>query len=338
MSQNVQPRLREFTCRLLERRGAAVEWPDEASEGLAVLPPETAESLICLEVLPLSFQPEAVFPVNLATDFLDRLQPLVEAEPQVGLFRIPQLYLKQSAMDEPVARAFTWLNVKVKVRQTQAVRLEYHVWYMHATLDSADRWEDVVRVSLNSSSGAEVALPDVLETGDLQPPEAQQEPPNTYGHAAARAVAMVEERSAAFVARLESQLDRDRKRLRGYYNALLRETREKVSRTHREANPEGDEARRRVVALELRRKLAELDERYAIRVEIAPLVLIRLDCPALAVHCEVFRKQARRMHTIYWNPVLKELEPMCCRSCGVSTFSLAFTDQNVQPLCPGCAR
>ena len=339
MSQNVQDRLREFTCRLLERRGAAVEWAAEAPEGLAMLPPETAAALKCLEILPLSFQAEAAMPVNLATDFLDRVGPLLESEPRVGLFEVPPLYLKQSSMAEPIARAFTWLNAKVEVRQARPARVEYHAWYLRASLESADRWEEVVQVTINSASGAEVRLGDVLELDALDPAEPPEaEPPSTARRAMAQAAAATEGRAGAFVARLESQLERDRKRLRGYYNALLREDRARASRTALRAEPEQDDAKRRAVELELRRKLAELDERYAIHVEIVPLVLIRLNCPALAVECEVFRKQARRTHTIYWNSLRKELEPICCSACGASTFAAAFTDEHVQPLCPRCAR
>jgi hypothetical protein len=344
MSRSVQDRLREFTCRLLERRGAAIEWPEDAAEGLAVVPPDTASALKCLEILPLSFDAEAALPINLATDFLDRTAPLLEAEPRAGLFQAPPLYLKQSDMAEPVARAFTWLNAKVVVRQAKPTRLEYHAWYLRAAVESADRWEEVLQVTINSRSGAEVALGDVLEMSLLQPAEAspgeppQGTPPPTERRALLLAAAAAEERAGSFVARLESQLDRDRKRLRSYYNALLREDRDRASRAASKDEPEQDESKRRAVELELRRKLAELDERYALRVEIAPLALIRLNCPALAVECEVFRKQARRIHTVYWNPILKELEPIACSACGGSTFAAAFTDDHVQPLCPRCAR
>lgn len=55
----------------------------------------------------------------------------------------------------------------------------------------------------------------------------------------------------------------NRERLRGYYNALLREAHHKKTRGHTQPDPEQQEARQRAVKLELRRKTAELDERYA---------------------------------------------------------------------------
>ena len=103
-------------------------------------------------------------------------------------------------------------------------------------------------------------------------------------------------------------------------------------------DPEQIAARKRAVELELRRKLAELDERYAVDATLEPLVLIRMSIPALAVDLSVHRKRAVRKHTVYWNAILKQLEPIRCSQCGRSTFSVAFHDEDVAPLCAECSR
>ena len=72
-------------------------------------------------------------------------------------------------------------------------------------------------------------------------------------------------------------LERDRQRLREYYRALLREAEKKKPRGGAQPDPEKIEAAKRAVELELRRKLAELDERYAIEATLRPLVLIRTE-------------------------------------------------------------
>ena len=339
MSESIHARLRDFTETVLTRSGALVEWPDSSEEGLALLPPQAADRLGCSEALRLSHQPDGdALCANLATDFLDRIVPLLDAEPRVGLFQLPELYLKKSDMAEPVSRAFTWHNAKVVVRDARPARVEYHTWYFLASITSEDRWEDVFPVTVNARSGAAVSLPDPLSVLDLEAnPEPRHESPSTYRDAVRQANAQMEQRAAAFVARLESRLERDRKRLREYYNALLGEVDVKAHRSRKEEDREERNARRRAVDLELRRKLAELDERYAVRAELVPLVLIRLELQALAVQCEVFRKRARKMRTIYWNPLLKELGPLSCDACGASIFSVAFTNTDVMPLCAACA-
>jgi hypothetical protein len=339
MSRPVEDRLRAFTARLLERRGAEVDWPAEAGEGLALLPTEVAQTLRCLEILPLAAAAESPLPINLTSDFLDRIEPLVRAEPQIVCLRIPEAYLKRSDMAEPVARAFTWRNARVRVQAAEPTRTEYHTWYFLATLDSADRWQQVVRVSVNASTGAEVQLPDLSDTGAvLADPGDLPAEPATQLAAVRAALGHLQVDSRAFVERLESRLGRDRQRLQGYYRALLRGDGQRSARRGAGEDSAQRAAKVKVVQLELRRKLAELDERYACRLDLTPLALARTDCPALAMRCHVLRRSAARMITVFWNPLSKELEPLCCSRCGVSTFSLAFSDDKVATLCTSCQR
>ena len=218
------------------------------------------------------------------------------------------------------------------------IRDRYHTWYFLTCLQSDDRWEDVYSVTINSQSHAEVNLPDLMSTGEIRPdPRPGGPPQDTYSQAARCAHRRLMERSKTFVARLESRLERDQNRLRTYYNALLRETKIKLSRSKTDEDLKKYHDRRRAVSLELKRKLLELNERYAIRAELAPIALLRVNIPALAIECDVLRRQARRRHTLYWNPFLRALEPMCCRACGAGTFSIVFTDVQVEPVCTVCA-
>jgi hypothetical protein len=339
MSRPLEDRLQAFTMRLLARRGAEVDWPAGADAGLALLPTDVAETLHCLEILPLSASAEGPLPISLTSDFLERIEPLVRAEPQSVCLRIPEAYLKRSDMAEPVARAFTWRNARVRVQATEPTRTEYHTWHFLATLDSADRWQQVVHVNLNASTGAEVQLPDLSETGAvLADPGDLPAAPTTQLAAVRAALGHLHVDSRAFVERLEGRLARDRQRLQGYYRALLRGDGQRSARRGAGQDSAQREANAKVVQLELRRKLAELDERYACRLDLTPLALARTDCPALAIHCHVLRRSAARTITVFWNPLSKELEPLCCSRCGASTFSFAFSDDKLATLCTSCQR
>jgi hypothetical protein len=340
MTASVQARLREFTCRLLGRQGAEVDWPVENGEGLALLPTTVAQSLRCMEILPLCFDGAGPLPVNLASEFVERVEPLVAAEPAVACLRVPAAYLKQSDMSEPVARAFTWLNARVRIQETQQTRVEYHTWYFVGTLDSADRWQQIVPVTINAASGTQVAMRDLLD-GAAQQVEADDSPSSapparTLLAASRAALAHVQRDSGEFLQRLEGRRGRDRKRLQDYYRALLLDGGRRPGRHAAEPDAAEREAKVQAVKLELRRKLSELDERYACKVRLTALALVRLDCPALAVKCQVLRKAAGRTHTLFWNALRKELEPMCCQRCGASTFTVAFSDEQVAALCAAC--
>ena len=67
------------------------------------------------------------------------------------------------------------------------------------------------------------------------------------------------------------------------------------------------------------------------------MILVRTEVPVLAVDLSVFRKKAQKTHTVYWNPLLKQFEPFCCSDCGESTFTVAFSNEKVEPLCQKCS-
>jgi hypothetical protein len=340
MTGSIQEDLRAFATYVLDRRGALVDWPADAAEGTAVVPEEVAAAVGAGEVLPLSMQPgREGWCVNLATDFLETAGRLLEAEPRIGSFGVGELYLKRRNLDEAVRRAFTWLNAKVGLADTRADDVEYDTWWFRASLASEDQWETQFPVTINAATGAEIELPDPLGLWELKPRPAQErKPPSTYERAVARAILRVQASADEFLCRMDARVQRDRRRLREYYGALLREADPKKPRGGVKPDPEKIAARKRAVDLELRRKLAELDERYAVSATMEPLVLIHTMLPTLAVDLSVHRKRAVRRHTIYWNPLLKQLEPICCSRCGSGTFSVAFSDEDVAALCVECSR
>jgi hypothetical protein len=341
MTKGIQEELQTFATTVLERRGVLVEWPAGAEHGNALVPAEVAETVDAEgEMLRLSRQPGAEgLCVSLATDFLDVAGRLLEAEPQIGMFRVSDLYLKRGKIDEAVSHAFTWLNAKVKTSEARATRIEYHTWWFHASIVSEDRWETRFSTTINSATGVEVEFPDPLQLWELEPrKQPGRQAASTHDRAVAHARNRVKSLAAEFITRMDSRLERDRKRLREYYGALLREAKGKKPRGGAPAEPKEIEAKKRAVQLELRRKLGELDDRYSMEVTLRPVVLMRTEVPILAIDLQVFRKRSRRKHTVVWNPLLKRLEPFCCSQCGSGAYSVAFTNEDVEPLCPACAK
>jgi hypothetical protein len=341
MTKGIQDELQAFATTVLERRGVLVDWPADADHGSALVPADVAETLAVEgEMIRLSSQPGGKgLCVSLATDFLDVAGRLLEAEPRIGVFRVSELYLKRGKIDEAVSHAFTWLNAKVKTSEARATRIEYHTWWFHVSIVSEDHWETRLSTTINSASGVEVALPDPLHLWELEPrPQPGGQAPSTYDRAVAHARNRVKSLAVDFISRMDSRLERDRKRLREYYGALLREAKGKKPRGGVREEPKQIEAKARAVQLELRRKLGELDERYSMEVTLRPILLIRTEVPVLAIDLQVFRKQSRRKHTVFWNPLLKKVEPLCCSRCNSRTYTVAFTNEEVEPLCAACAK
>ena len=247
--------------------------------------------------------------------------------------KIDALYLKKSAMDEPIARAFAFPNARVKVIGTAADRVEYQFWHFAASIESDEKWEDVITVIINDRTKAQLQLPDPLNNYDAHPVRLDQSSPDPAA-AITLAAAVAGEKAAGFIHRLEERMERDEKRLKSYYNALLDDATDQARRTPLE--PDKMEARAKAVKLELERKTDELRERYTLRTMLRPVAVVRLEAPALAITINAQRRDGQRHLNLFWNATSKTLEPLACGHCGAGIFTVHF-DNEFMPLCSSCA-
>lgn len=339
MSEAVEEKLRGFVAELIERNGGLVDWPSDCEQGQAILTPDLARRQGVDEMLRLSSRPDGQgMCVSLASDFLDTAERWLEAVPRIGTVQLPEAYLKRGDLGDAVARSYTWLNAKVRVGTSEPTRIEYHTWWFHILLASEDRWESRLTITVNSSAAVEVDFPDPLQLWELRPHADTPASLTSYETAATAAERHIQSLAAGFLARMDVRLERDRRRLTEYYNALRREAKQKHERSRATVAPDQADAADRAVTLELRRKLAELEERYAIDATLRPLIVIRTELPVLAVRLVVHRKQAMREHTVYWNPLTKAFDPIRCIACGRGAFSLAFTNDRVDAMCVRCSQ
>lgn len=334
MTTAMDQRIKNFAVSLLESGGGLIEWPEYLKSGFAILPPETAALLECPENTEITAESaDRGLIINLASMFLQRAERLFPRDTSAMAMKIDTLYLKKSAMEEPVSRAYAFPNARVKVIGATADRVEYQFWHFAAALESDEKWEDVVSVTLNSRSHARLELPDPLNNYDAHPARLDQSIPDV-GAAMAGAAAVAGEKARGFIRRLEERMDRDMKRLKSYYHALLDDASDRVRRAP--AEPDKMEARARAVELELDRKIDELRERYTLRPSLRPVALVRLDAPALAVTINAQRRDGEKQINLYWNAMTKTLEPLACGQCEAGIFSIHFGD-GFMPLCAACA-
>lgn len=343
MSDAVQQDLREFVAALIEQNGGLVEWPQGDEGGQGLLPPEVARRCGVDEVFRLSERPGAEgLLVSLGSDFLDTAEQWLDDVPCLGVFQVPEAYLKRGDIGEAVGRAFTWLNAKVRVVDSAPARIQYHTWWFHVLLASEDRWESRTSVTISAPAAVEVPFPDPLGLWELAPGAGDAaEVSGSYDAAAAAVRRRIPLLAGPFLARMDARRERDRNRLNDYYHALRREAKQKLQRSRARVAASQEQPARvdeadRAVSLELRRKLAELDERYVVDATLRPLIMICSDTPVLAVRLAVQRKQAKREHVAYWNPLTKAFDPLCCAQCGQGTYSAAFTNDRVDVVCANC--
>ena len=68
---------------------------------------------------------------------------------------------------DKIAITFAWPNARAKCHTAEPATVEYHLWTLHASLQSEDVWESIVRVGVNAESQAIVPLQEVLRETDL---------------------------------------------------------------------------------------------------------------------------------------------------------------------------
>ncbi len=334
--------LRTFVVELFERSGGVADWPVLEVPGSVVVQRAVASAAhlpgeeFCLDVTAAP----GTLQVGLGGEFLDvAARVLEEAVPRDGSFCIPERYLTKRDLSDKVAHTFGWQNARARCRAAEPALVRYHLWTLLGSLRSEDVWEAIFHVAVNAESHAIVELPDVCQEPDLIGEERVNvsADPATLASATAEGKRRLIKASTEFVRRVEQRLERDTKRLQEYYRALSREADGSKRRAAAAPAPEEIAAKKRAVDLELRRKLAEMHENYALRAVLRPLVVARVRLPALVVPIVIQRKQAIREYKLYWNSLLKKFEPLSCSRCRRSTFSATFSNDTVDLICATCA-
>jgi hypothetical protein len=129
-------------------------------------------------------------------------------------------------------------------------------------------------------------------------------------------------------AKLTRAINRDSERLHNYYGTIAAEITSKIS--HRGLIGEEKEkelARIDATHRELERKLFDIKERYALRVEASLHSALVIHLPTVHITCELVRKKAKRTVTAVWNPFTKILEPLRCEVSGEPVYEFYLNEQ-----------
>lgn len=329
-----------FVQSLIEQTGGILEWEYGQNQGIAVTPTAVATAL---------GQTQDTFSVGpgvgreglatiLGSEFIEVVErTLLQFVPMVGGFALPDCSVKKTEFSEMIERTFAWNNARSKIRNCCPILVPYHAWWILASLSSEDSWETLVSVTLNTQTQIALPIPDLTQTPGLCSAKSLSTAPEaTLGAAIKSAEVEMMRLAEDFIRRIDSRHERDRKRLKDYYSALIREAKTPNRRTKSIPSPEELETKTTAVQLELTRKLAEQKERYAIQAILKPVALAEITLPAVAIDIQIQRKAAVRDFRIYWNSVLRRLEPLACSQCDRATYQLWFANDSVNPLCKTC--
>jgi hypothetical protein len=327
-------RLRLFACAVLARGGAVVDWPEQAASGEALLTGALAQRLGCGDLVRLaSGSAEGDVRLDLAGDAIEQLQALSLEGGWITAARLADRPAKKLDAAALVDSTVDIANARVRLATAAPAKVEYHCWHVAVQITGEEPWEDLVQVSINASTKRAVTLARD-ERSELLPWQPLGEAPDTRTAAVEAAVRSTEERARAFVGRLALRRERDRKRLRDYYHALLAPARR--GRPAPAASLEEIDGRRRAVEQELKRKLDEVDERSQLRLTIQPIALQRLELPAWNLDITIQRRTEIRTMRACWNHLTGGFEPLACARCGQLGKTFLARDADAALICPRC--
>lgn len=334
----------DTVAEILELCGAAVEKDGERLE--ALLPSKVAKTLQAPEQASLYFNaeqsPHDGELVTFQSDFVDRLFVLMQDAGNYAHLSLKDLYLKQGAKGAAEQR-FTVLNGLGRSLDANARHLSYAQFNLKYIAVADEKKEGVVSVIINEQTLADASLMAtqvnwVESVESSHHTDLPQQPFQTIYVTACRAAEPVIHRQLAeFHKSLNRRLQRDLHRLTEYYRSLTDEIRRKIERRGLEGKERQDEESRiRATELELERKIIDQREKYALKVRVEPINLLRLFMPSMVVGFEVrFRKTAREL-PLMWNPLTKDFESVPCQSCSAGLYSFNVCEDKLHVICADC--
>lgn len=283
------------------------------------------------------------------------------------------LRLQKSGVEEAALKGWAVINARVLPEKGATVargRSTYVRFNFKAAILSHEKQERLASVLMDAHTGQRVEAAEQIETRatatepdpllaslrdapvrwqpqggpSLEAPLAQE----TLQALLERAKTAVLAEMAADLSELQKRVIRfhelDRARLTEYYDELERD----LNRRLKTASPQrrdGLQDKLAAVQTERKHKLADLQERYQVRVNLTLLNLLVIQQPKLYVPVLIENRTTRIRVAAVWDPLLHRLEPLACGVCH-KPVARAFLCHNghlahedcLAPACVDCKR
>lgn len=346
MSQHRQEEsfdLARFVLGYLEHEGSIVAPPAYGMHEV-LLPDELASQLHVEPYQRLAFE---VDPGSEALR-LSVNHPLVEAiaerlAQEAGHARvyISHVRLEKKGLFDVAARALSLPNGRLGAKRNaveQAALHHYLRFNFKVTFISDEKQEQIISVVMDVQGGHAVRDTEVLqrlvsyETEPAFPDLAVAQPrwqragdalaPATLEALLPRVQAAAEAelagRLAALQARMGRFLELDEARIEDYYNSLERDLKQRLARAETVEEERRRDIESKIEALHAERnaKLADIQARYHLRVELELINVLLVVQPKVLLPVEIGNRRVTITRLAVWDPLVHRLEPMVCDRCG----------------------
>ena len=359
--------LQQFFAKLLEASGAAVEVIDP--EGLEVLaPPSVQQALGLPEWARLGFGaelPNHAQRITLESQMMEGVSALLEERgrhvrrvlaPGNPLLANPERILEQN---------LDLRNATYRLEGVAPAWTCYEILILRYTAISDEKREGILEFGFNRANGATLdgMLPELLSGAEatqsrpISPMPAI--PPLPWERLQFTAIL---ERTLplrrrrhleSFFNGMSRRQERDLLRLFSYHQDLRREAASRLAalaaRGELTEKQQAEQARERqrldAIAREYQAKVADVRQKYAMKVDLAWLQTLELVMPTQRLTVRIKRRKGERQFTLDWNPLAHKLEQLPCeysytweRPREVCDDALHLVTPAAHGPCPACGR
>jgi hypothetical protein len=338
------PEILSFAAAVLERHGGLIEPAGERL--LALMPPALAQSLELPEEIELGSE---AAPLLYGSPLLDRLVGLATREVPVAYGQIEIPYLKKAGFDQLLERDLAFAGAQVRLSSRAEARATYMILFCHYVALSDERKEGLVTLGVHEASGAvipglanqwEAGLPRFFPAGQV-PSHFPMRLEAALSGALKSARTVVATELRGFLAGMQRRLGRDVKNTREYYAALRQEMEAGLSHSNL-TKSQRQERLSKIAGLpeELARKIADLEQKYQVRVTVSAGGALRFLVDVVHLLLELKFHRLTRSCRAVWNPLTRSLDPMVCENCQTTMLRAYPTagDLGLKLLCLACSQ
>jgi len=335
---------RDFAARLLDYEGVLVEHIEP--EGLELLAPApVAQVLQIPELARLGFAaelPTNAERVGLESDWLERFGQLLGERGQRARVTLPVALPQLTTAERVVEHTINLQNAVYRVVSVTPAWTRYLVMLFRVTAFSDEKRDGVIKLGFNLANGSTLdamvdeLLASAIEMAGLKgsPPSPASLPPGwTPAQLKSRVARALPERIDAhltpFLKGMQRRLDRDLRRVHDYFNDLRAES---LLRLQKQLAAEKETARERLrleaIAREYEAKVADLRQKYSLRVDAQWSQTLEVVMPVQRVEILIKRRKGERQIRLDWNPLARKLDvPPCEYSYTQSPVRLVCDDR-----------
>ena len=341
--------LTDFAARFFAANGAAME---KREKGIHVLlPDETAAALEVGEEIFLAQDPDdpqinkgkECHAIQFQTPLLDGIVSMAGKAPPFLQAGLNFTYIKTQGFEKLINEQFTFYKSKIQKISTADIITRYLILTCRYLAQSDEQKQGLIDFAVN------------LETMSLPPdmPEMMGNTEKQYAfekvggfsrekirkiHSLVESLgpSAVEEELEPFKKSMNRRYKRDSASLDTYYRALEEEMAESLERTGlSEKVVREREAKIAMLPQELAAKKKDLLNKYTIKLNFSPAAALLVTTPCVRISVTLISGRRTKTLPVMYNPVTKQMDPLVCTSCGISTCAAGLTD-TLDLCCPGC--